>query len=78
MAERVKQPIGKLLIDKGVISEDQLRIALIEQKREREPLGKLLVGKVDGESVLGSRHPLTTALEAAGFRLTPRGLVLRR
>ena len=41
-------------------------------------LGKLLVGKVDGESVLGSRHPLTTALEAAGFRLTPRGLVLRR
>ncbi|GGY38561.1 ATPase, T2SS/T4P/T4SS family [Pseudoduganella sp. SL102] len=44
MAERIKQPIGKLLIDKGVISEDQLRIALIEQKREREPLGKLLVG----------------------------------
>ncbi|QBE66672.1 GspE/PulE family protein [Pseudoduganella lutea] len=44
MAEWVKQPIGKLLIDKGVISEDQLRIALIEQKREREPLGKLLVG----------------------------------
>ena len=44
MGERVKQPIGKLLIDKGVISEDQLRIALIEQKREREPLGKLLVG----------------------------------
>lgn len=44
MPEPVKQPIGKLLIDKGVISEDQLRIALIEQKREREPLGKLLVG----------------------------------
>jgi type IV pilus assembly protein PilB len=44
MAEPVKRPIGKLLIDKGVISEDQLRIALIEQKREREPLGKLLVG----------------------------------
>ncbi|WP_338761220.1 ATPase, T2SS/T4P/T4SS family [Massilia sp. METH4] len=44
MAERIKKPIGKLLIDKGVISEDQLRIALIEQKREREPLGKLLVG----------------------------------
>ncbi|QGZ42758.1 general secretion pathway protein E/type IV pilus assembly protein PilB [Pseudoduganella flava] len=44
MAEPVKLPIGKLLIEKGVISEDQLRIALIEQKREREPLGKLLVG----------------------------------
>jgi general secretion pathway protein E/type IV pilus assembly protein PilB len=44
MVERIKRPIGKVLIDKGVISEDQLRIALIEQKREREPLGKLLVG----------------------------------
>ena len=41
-------------------------------------LGKLLVGKVDGEAVLGGRHPLTGALEQAGFRLTPRGLVLRR
>ncbi|MEN0070436.1 MAG: ATP-dependent helicase [Propionicimonas sp.] len=41
-------------------------------------LGKLLVGKVDGEAVLGGSHPLATALEQAGFRLTPRGLVLRR
>ena len=41
-------------------------------------LGTLRVGKVDGEAVLGSSHPLTDALERAGFRLTPRGLVLRR
>ena len=41
-------------------------------------LGTLRVGKVDGEAVLGSSHPLTNALEQAGFRLTPRGLVLRR
>ncbi len=41
-------------------------------------LGTLRVGKVDGEAVLGSSHPLTAALEQAGFRLTPRGLVLRR
>ena len=41
-------------------------------------LGTLRVGKVDGEAVLGSSHPLTEALEQAGFRLTPRGLVLRR
>ena len=41
-------------------------------------LGKLVVGKVDGEPVLGSAHPLTLALEQAGFRLIPRGLVLRR
>ncbi|MFP5392736.1 MAG: GspE/PulE family protein, partial [Gammaproteobacteria bacterium] len=43
MAETPKYPLGKLLIHKGVISEDQLRIALIEQKRSNEPLGKLLV-----------------------------------
>ena len=43
MAEQTKYPLGKLLIQKGVISEDQLRIALIEQKRSAEPLGKLLV-----------------------------------
>jgi general secretion pathway protein E/type IV pilus assembly protein PilB len=43
MAEQVKLPLGKLLIQKGVISEDQLRIALIEQKRSNEPLGKLLI-----------------------------------
>ncbi|MES2126222.1 MAG: ATPase, T2SS/T4P/T4SS family [Pseudomonadota bacterium] len=43
MAEQPKLPLGKLLIQKGVISEDQLRIALIEQKRSGEPLGKLLI-----------------------------------
>ena len=40
-------------------------------------LGKLTVEKVDGESVLGSQHPLAHALAGAGFRLTPRGLRLR-
>ncbi|MDQ1921135.1 GspE/PulE family protein [Massilia pseudoviolaceinigra] len=43
MSEHAKFPLGKLLIQKGVISEDQLRIALIEQKRSSEPLGKLLI-----------------------------------
>ncbi|OYO27971.1 GspE/PulE family protein [Janthinobacterium sp. PC23-8] len=43
MAEQTKLPLGKMLIQKGVISEDQLRIALIEQKRSSEPLGKLLI-----------------------------------
>jgi ATP-dependent Lhr-like helicase len=38
-------------------------------------LGKLTVERADGESVLTS--PLATALEAAGFRATPRGLRLR-
>ncbi|MEC5160292.1 MULTISPECIES: GspE/PulE family protein [unclassified Janthinobacterium] len=43
MAEQAKLPLGKQLIQKGVISEDQLRIALIEQKRTPEPLGRLLI-----------------------------------
>jgi type II secretory ATPase GspE/PulE/Tfp pilus assembly ATPase PilB-like protein len=38
------QPIGRLLLDKGVISDDQLRIALQEQHKNHQPLGRLLVG----------------------------------
>ena len=44
MTDQPKLPLGKLLVLKGVISEDQLRIALLEQKRTPEPLGKLLIG----------------------------------
>jgi len=43
MAEQPKLPLGKLLVLKGVISDDQLRIALLEQKHSSLPLGKLLV-----------------------------------
>lgn len=43
MADTQKIPLGKLLIQKGVISQDQLRIALTEQKRSNEPLGQLLI-----------------------------------
>ncbi|MGH8567669.1 MAG: GspE/PulE family protein, partial [Gammaproteobacteria bacterium] len=41
----IKAPlrIGELLVQKGVVSADQVRIALIEQKKRREPLGKILV-----------------------------------
>ncbi len=37
------RPLGEILMDRGVISPDQLRVALTEQKRSREQLGKLLV-----------------------------------
>lgn len=43
MVEKTKLPLGSLLIQKGVISEDQLRIALIEQKRTGEQLGRLFI-----------------------------------
>ena len=35
--------IGELLVAKGVVSEDQVRIALTEQQRRHEPLGRILV-----------------------------------
>jgi type IV pilus assembly protein PilB len=35
--------IGELLVGKGVVTEDQVRIALTEQKRERDHLGRILV-----------------------------------
>jgi ATP-dependent Lhr-like helicase len=40
-------------------------------------LGRLTVQRADGEQVLAGDHPLAQALEAAGFRATPRGLRLR-
>jgi len=35
--------IGELLVQKGVVSLDQVRIALIEQKKNKDHLGKILV-----------------------------------
>ena len=37
------QDIGEVLVAKGVVSEDQVRIALTEQKHRDEPLGRILV-----------------------------------
>ena len=36
-------PLGQTLLTKGIISQDQLNIALTEQKRFKSPLGKVLV-----------------------------------
>ncbi|MGR8920445.1 MAG: GspE/PulE family protein [Gammaproteobacteria bacterium] len=35
--------IGELLVEKGVVSPDQVRIALTEQRKNRDHLGKILV-----------------------------------
>jgi ATP-dependent helicase Lhr and Lhr-like helicase len=40
-------------------------------------LGRLTVERADGAGVLAAGHPLAAALEAAGFRATPRGLRIR-
>ncbi|MBB5019477.1 type II secretory ATPase GspE/PulE/Tfp pilus assembly ATPase PilB-like protein [Chitinivorax tropicus] len=41
---KAKLPLGELLVSKGVISADQLQIALREQRNTGLPLGKQLVG----------------------------------
>ncbi|MDE2600147.1 MAG: Flp pilus assembly complex ATPase component TadA [Rhodocyclaceae bacterium] len=42
-AAQQRRPIGQILINQGLISEDQLRIVLLEQMRANLPLGKLLI-----------------------------------
>ena len=41
--QQTQLPIGQLLVSKGVISEDQLRIAIQEQNKNHQPIGSLLV-----------------------------------
>ncbi len=41
--QQSQAPIGQLLVSKGVISEDQLRIAVQEQHKNHQPIGSLLV-----------------------------------
>ena len=38
-----KKPLGLLLLEKGALSEDQLRIALFEHQSSGDPLGRILV-----------------------------------
>ncbi len=39
----LRRMLGEMLIGQGVINQDQLSIALIEQKKQKIPLGKILV-----------------------------------
>jgi len=83
-----RRPIGQILIAQGVISEDQLRIALLEQMKSNQPVGKLLValGFVSeatlrdalGESL--GHKPVDLAnsiIDAEALRLVPRDLAKR-
>lgn len=42
-AEAKPRRLGEILIGEGVITKDQLHIALTEQRKDNQPLGKLLV-----------------------------------
>jgi general secretion pathway protein E/type IV pilus assembly protein PilB len=83
-----RRPIGQILISQGVISEDQLRIALLDQMRSNQPVGKLLVslGFVSeatlrdalGESLGQKSVDLAHAIvDPAALRLVPRDLAKR-
>ena len=83
-----RRPLGQILVSQGVISEDQLRIALLEQSKSKQPVGRLLVslGFVSeatlrdalGES-LGKRSvDLGHAIvDAAALGMVPRELAKR-
>ncbi len=87
-APTARRPIGQILISQGIISEDQLRIALLEQMRSNQPVGKLLVslGFVSeatlrdalGES-LGQRAVdlENSIVDPAALALVPRDLAKR-
>ena len=42
-APQAKRHIGQILISQGILTEDQLRIALLEQLKNNQPVGRLLV-----------------------------------
>lgn len=86
----VKKPmrIGDKLIDLGLISKDQLQIALLEQKTTKKLLGTILVemgfvtesalGEVLAESSGAQKFdPKTTMLDAAVIRQIPKELASR-
>ncbi len=43
VSPQAKRHIGQILISQGILTEDQLRIALLEQLKTNQPVGKLLV-----------------------------------
>ena len=48
IVQKSKLLLGELLVVKGFIIDDQLRIALLEQKKTGAPLGKQLVARYAG------------------------------
>ena len=87
-APNSRLPIGQLLIVQGIISEDQLRIALLEQMKSNQPVGKLLValGFVSeatlrdalGESLGQKAVDLDNSIvDASALKLVPRELAKR-
>ena len=82
------KPLGRLLVEQGVISEDQLRIALLEQSKRHLPLGRLMVGlgflseatirDVMAESLGHESVDLSSSIvDAAAIKLIPKDMARR-
>ncbi len=80
--------LGQILIAKGILSEDQLRIALLEQMKSNQPVGKLLVSlgfvteatlrEALSESLGKQSIDLSRAIiDPAALKLVPRDLAKR-
>jgi type II secretory ATPase GspE/PulE/Tfp pilus assembly ATPase PilB-like protein len=85
---QAKRHIGQILIDQGILTEDQLRIALLEQMKSHVPVGRLLVqlGFVSEATLrdalseklgLQSVDLATIIVDPAALRLLPRDLARR-
>jgi tetratricopeptide (TPR) repeat protein len=81
-------PLGQTLLSKGIISQDQLNIALTEQKRFKSPLGKVLVTlgfvteatirDILSETLGRSRCDLeNTIVDPAAIALVPKDMARR-
>lgn len=77
-APKASQRIGELLVQKGVVSPDQIRIALTEQRKNRDHLGKILVRfgfateaiRLIPKDLARRFHALPLTFEANSNRLT--------
>ena len=83
-----KKPLGVVLVEQGFVSEDQLRIALQEQKVTNKPLGKTLIElgfvtdaiirDVLSENIgQGSVDLSHTVIDAETLKLVPQDLARR-
>ncbi|HKY02349.1 MAG TPA: GspE/PulE family protein [Burkholderiales bacterium] len=85
---QAKRHLGQILIAQGILTEDQLRIALLEQLKSRQPVGKLLValGFVSEATLrdalseklgLGSVDLASIVVDPAAINLVPRDFAKR-
>src|SRR5207247_587218 len=74
---QAKRHIGQILIDQGILTEDQLRIALLEQTKQHMPAGRLLVGRLRVRRGVGSEATLRDALsEKLGLQSVDLGRII--